>query len=124
MNYETKRTLSRIGAIVMACLMVGGVIWSGIQAFMDKPRQSAATYPPVALYEGDYYVLTGLEAMDLPEDLTQIYIKSVGDQEMIPTEDGTCNFGSGLMVFQMGEDKAYIQDKDGDWLICEKIEEE
>ena len=124
MKYETKRILARVGAIAMACLMAGGVIWSGIQSFMDKPKQGAATYPPVLLYEGDYYVLTGMETMSLPEDLTQIYAKTVGDQETVPTEDGTCNFGTGLMIFQMGEDKAYIQDQDGDWLICEKIEEE
>ena len=124
MRYETKRALSRVGTVVMAVLMAGGVIWSGIQAFMDKPQQGGVTYPAAILYDGDYYVLTGMEILDLPEDLTQIYVKSVGDQKVLPTEDGTCNFGSGLMAVQMGEDRGYIQDNDGGWLICEKIEEE
>ena len=125
MKYETKRMLSRIYAIIMACLIGGGAIWSGLKAVIDgSPKQAEATYPPMLLYEGEYYVLTGMEAVTVPDDLATVYAKSVGSQDMVPSEEGTCNFGSGMMTFMMDEDKAYIEDNSGNWLICEKLEAE
>ena len=122
MNYDTKRLLSRIGAIGMACLIAGGVVWGAVSAMLESSEPPSATYPPLFVYEGEYYALTGREIMDLPDDLTQVYAKVIGDQEEFPYEDNTCNFGSGLMDFRVGDGEAYIEDGDGDWLICQKVD--
>ena len=121
MDYELKRKLSRIGALFTAFLMVAGVAWSGIRAAVQQSRQETAVYPPLLRYSGEYYVLTGRSALDLPDDLPQVYAKCIGSQDEIPEEDGTCNFGKGLMAFRMGDEVAYVSDNSGNWLICEKL---
>lgn len=121
MKQSTRRTLVRVGAIVMAGLIIVSAAWTGIISMLQSKAENVSTYPPLLFYEDEYYVLTSQEVEQLPDGLTLVEAEVIGDQETVPYESGTCNFGNGMMVFQVGENEAYCEDNDGSWLICQKL---
>lgn len=119
-----KKTVSLISA-GLAILMVVAAIWTVVSSIIGSAAGSgSAVYPPVLMYEGDFYVLTGEQAETPPTGLV-IEAKAVGDQQSLPPTNGTCNFGSGTVQFRMDDTgQVYCVDADEKWFYCRKVGEE
>ena len=119
-----KRTISLISA-GLAILMVAAAIWTVVSSVIGGVTgSSSAAYPPVLMYQGDFYVLTNEEAKTPPTGLV-IEAKAVGNQQSLPPRNGTCNFGSGTVQFRMNDvGQGYCADADGKWFYCRKVGEE
>lgn len=123
MKQSTRKKTVQITSIVLVALMVLGVIWSGIATIMGSRSAAAATYPPLLRYQDAFYMVTGETVDTLPEgSWTPVEAQVVGDQETLPLEEGTCNFGEGTVQFQINEEGAvYCGTSDGKWLVCQQV---
>ena len=122
MKQATRKTMTRVISITMAVLMVIGMAWTGISALSTSGSSAEILYPPLLRYEDSFYMLTSEQTEASDGEAQELQARVIGDQQTLPTENGTCNFGSGTMVFRLEADGQMLcQDNDGNWLICEKL---
>lgn len=121
MKQATRKTMARVISITMVALLVLGMAWTGI-ASLSSGSDTGAVYPPLLRYEDGFYMLTSTAGEASEEDALELQAQVIGDQQKLPTENGTCNFGSGTVSFRIEENgQVLCQDNDGNWLICEKL---
>ena len=118
-----KKTFGFI-SLGLAVLMIAAAVWTVVSTVAEGlTGTGSAVYPPVLLYQGDFYVLTSEQAETPPTGLV-IQAKAVGDQQSLPPRSGTCNFGSGTVQFRMDDEgQVYCADADGKWFYCTKVAE-
>lgn len=122
MREASKKKMVRVVSITMAVLMVLGVGWTAVTALMSSKAAGAATYPPLLRYDGAFYMLTNETVDALPEgDTDSITAESIGSQEVLPMEDGACNFGRGTITFEITADgTVYCGPYEGSYILCRK----
>lgn len=120
MKQKTKKRTVQFFSILLAALMLLGVGWTGVSAWLSARQE--AMYPPMLCYGGEFYQMTGEQLDALPEgEAVTVDATVVGDQRTIPLSDSSCNFGEETVTFQLVGGTAYWDSGEG-WMACEKID--
>ncbi len=122
-----KRTLKlKARQIICVVLVALLVLTSGTTAVIGlinaSQSQSAAdvAYPPLFLYEGNYYMVTAEQTTSRPEGevVEELTAHTTGDQNTFPVDEGSCNFGGGTVPFLSVDGTLYCCTEEGVYLKC------
>lgn len=129
---EKKKLKLKTTQIICIVLVVLLVLTSGTTAivsiFFSEKQMTAADflYPPLFLYQDDYYMVTSEQLTKRPEgeSVKELTAVTTGDQNTFPVVDGSCNFGGKTVPFLLVDGVMYCCTEEGIYLKCSVFDTE
>lgn len=114
---------TQIVCLVLVALLLLSSGATAIYAIASRSNTKTAadyTYPPLYLYDGTYYMVTSEQLYETPEGESSENLSAIttGNQNTVPTSNGSCNFGNGSVPFLRVDGTIYCCLDDGSYLKC------